>query len=127
MLMRSRSRSFARWPVAPLDSANRTIALGLLSCTLLIEPTWSAGSAPLVERPVAVAYPVCDGPLVAVLLRRTRDSGLNHRIAALHLLAGPSGPRPVAAALLPALVRAIEARIPGLLDRSTQAKAIPGH
>ena len=35
--------------------------------------------------------------------------------------------QPVAAALLPALVQAIEARIPGVLDRSTQAKAVLGH
>ena len=122
-----RSRGSKRWPVALLNSAIRTIALGLLSSTLLSEPTWSADSAPFVERLVAVAYPVCGGLLFAVLLRLTLDSGLDHRIAALCLLAGSIGTRPVAAALLPALVQAIEARIPGALDRFTQAKALLGH
>ncbi|MBC7551161.1 MAG: bifunctional diguanylate cyclase/phosphodiesterase [Cellulomonas sp.] len=113
LFMLVRSRGSERWPVALLDSAILAIALGLLSWTFLIEPTWSADSAPLVERLVAVAYPVCDGLLFAVLLRLTLDSGLDHRIAALRLLTGSIGTLLVADLLfeLSIFVPAIDARV----------------
>ncbi|RYV50217.1 putative bifunctional diguanylate cyclase/phosphodiesterase [Pengzhenrongella frigida] len=87
LLILLRSKGPERWPTAVLDSAILTVALGLLSWVFLIEPTWAVNGTPLVERLIAVAYPIADGLLFAILIRLAMGAKLAQHNPALRLLA----------------------------------------
>ncbi|WP_407342947.1 putative bifunctional diguanylate cyclase/phosphodiesterase [Pengzhenrongella phosphoraccumulans] len=109
-----RSRGAERWPVALLDSAILTIALGLLSWVFLVEPAWSVDAAPLLDRLAAVAYPLGDGLLFALLLRLALDAGLSNHVAALRLLAST-----IAALLVADILFEVAVFVPALDARTT--------
>ncbi|RYV49414.1 putative bifunctional diguanylate cyclase/phosphodiesterase [Pengzhenrongella frigida] len=69
LLILVRSRGPENGLAAVLDSAILTVGLALVSWVFLLEPTWTGGGAPILDRIVAVAYPVGDVLLFAVLMR----------------------------------------------------------
>ena len=69
LLLLVRSRGSESGLAAVLDSAIMTAGVALVSWVFLIEPSWAAGGAPILDRVVAVAYPIGDVLLFAVLMR----------------------------------------------------------
>lgn len=69
LLILVRSRGTDGGLAAVLDGAILTVGLALASWVFLIEPTWARGDDTVVNRVIAVAYPIGDVLLFAVLMR----------------------------------------------------------
>lgn len=67
LLVLVRSRGPERGPNALIDTAVFTVALGLPAWMFLIAPAWTGDGEPVLARLVAVAYPICDVLLFAML------------------------------------------------------------